>query len=32
VLLLKPEGRLAMVLLAELLTVSYAEPIRAWPS
>lgn len=27
---LKPEGRLAMVLPAELLTVSYAEPIRAW--
>lgn len=27
---LKPEGRLAMVLPAEMLTVSYAEPIRAW--
>jgi adenine-specific DNA-methyltransferase len=27
---LKPDGRLAMVLPAELLTVSYAEPIRAW--
>jgi adenine-specific DNA-methyltransferase len=27
---LKPQGRLAMVLPAELLTVSYAEPIRAW--
>jgi adenine-specific DNA-methyltransferase len=27
---LKPEGRLAMVLPAELLTVSYAEPVRAW--
>ena len=27
---LKPEGRLAMVLPAELLTVSYAEPIRTW--
>jgi adenine-specific DNA-methyltransferase len=27
---LKPEGRLAMVLPAELLTVSYAEPIRRW--
>jgi adenine-specific DNA-methyltransferase len=27
---LKPEGRLAMVLPAELLTVGYAEPIRAW--
>lgn len=27
---LKPEGRLAMVLPAELLTVHYAEPIRLW--
>jgi adenine-specific DNA-methyltransferase len=27
---LKPEGRLAMVLPAELLTVGYAEPIRMW--
>ena len=27
---LKPEGRLAMVLPAELLAVSYAEPIRVW--
>jgi adenine-specific DNA-methyltransferase len=27
---LKPDGRLAMVLPAELLTVSYAEPVRAW--
>lgn len=27
---LKPDGRLAMVLPAELLTVSYAEPIRRW--
>jgi adenine-specific DNA-methyltransferase len=27
---LKPEGRLAMVAPAELLTVSYAEPIRRW--
>lgn len=27
---LKPEGRLAMVLPAELMTVGYAEPIRAW--
>ncbi len=27
---LKPEGRLAMVLPAELLTVNYAEPIRLW--
>lgn len=27
---LKPEGRLAMVLPAELLTVTYAEPIRRW--
>lgn len=27
---LKPEGRLAMVLPAELLTVGYAEPIRVW--
>jgi len=27
---LKPGGRLAMVLPAELLTVGYAEPIRAW--
>jgi adenine-specific DNA-methyltransferase len=27
---LKPEGRLAMVVPAELLTVSYAEPIRQW--
>jgi len=27
---LKPEGRLAVVLPAELLTVGYAEPIRAW--
>jgi tRNA1(Val) A37 N6-methylase TrmN6 len=27
---LKPDGRLAMVLPAELLTVGYAEPIRAW--
>jgi len=27
---LKPEGRLAMVLPAELLTVNYAEPIRRW--
>lgn len=27
---LAPEGRLAMVLPAELLTVGYAEPIREW--
>jgi adenine-specific DNA-methyltransferase len=27
---LKPQGRLAMVLPAELLTVNYAEPIRRW--
>lgn len=27
---LKPEGRLAMVLPAELLSVGYAEPIRQW--
>jgi adenine-specific DNA-methyltransferase len=27
---LKPTGRLAMVLPAELLTVQYAEPIRRW--
>jgi len=27
---LKPEGRLAMVAPAELLTVGYAEPIRRW--
>lgn len=27
---LKPDGRLAMVLPAELLTVAYAEPIRDW--
>ncbi len=27
---LKPGGRLAMVLPAELLTVGYAEPVRAW--
>jgi hypothetical protein len=27
---LKPTGRLAMVLPAELLTVGYAEPIRLW--
>lgn len=27
---LKPKGRLAMVLPAELLTVGYAEPIRQW--
>jgi adenine-specific DNA methylase len=27
---LKPEGRLAMVVPAELLTVGYAEPIRRW--
>lgn len=27
---LKPEGRLAMVLPAELLTVHYAEPVRQW--
>ncbi len=27
---LKPEGRLAMVLPAELLTVGYAEPLRRW--
>jgi len=27
---LRPEGRLAMVLPAELLTVNYAEPIRRW--
>ena len=27
---LKPEGRVAMVLPAELLTVQYAEPIRRW--
>ena len=27
---LKPDGRVAMVLPAELLTVSYAEPIRRW--
>lgn len=27
---LKPDGRLAMVLPAELLTVQYAEPVRRW--
>ena len=27
---LKPDGRIAMVLPAELLTVGYAEPIRMW--
>jgi adenine-specific DNA-methyltransferase len=27
---LKPEGRIAMVLPAELLSVGYAEPIRIW--
>lgn len=27
---LKPEGRVAMVLPAELLTVQYAEPVRRW--
>jgi adenine-specific DNA methylase len=27
---LKPEGRLAMVMPAELLTVGYAEPVRRW--
>ncbi len=27
---LKPDGRLAMVLPAELLTVGYAEPVRRW--
>jgi tRNA1(Val) A37 N6-methylase TrmN6 len=27
---LKPEGRLAMVLPAELMTVHYAEPVRRW--
>lgn len=27
---LEPEGRLAMVLPAELLTVGYAEPVRQW--
>ena len=27
---LKPDGRMAMVLPAELLTVGYAEPIRTW--
>lgn len=27
---LTPEGRLAMVLPAELLTVHYAEPVRSW--
>ena len=27
---LKPEGRIAMVLPAELLTVQYAEPVRRW--
>jgi adenine-specific DNA-methyltransferase len=27
---LKPEGRLAMVMPAELLTVHYAEPVRRW--
>lgn len=27
---LKPEGRVAMVLPAELMTVGYAEPIRRW--
>jgi len=27
---LKPEGRVAMVLPAELLTVGYAEPVRQW--
>ena len=27
---LKPEGRIAMVLPAELLSVGYAEPIRRW--
>ena len=27
---LKPEGRLAMVMPAELLTVHYAEPVRKW--
>lgn len=29
---LKPEGRVAMVLPAELLTVGYAEPVRRWLS
>src|SRR5262249_27419201 len=27
---LEPEGRLAMVLPAELLTVGYAQPVRQW--
>lgn len=27
---LKPDGRLAMVLPAELMTVGYAEPVRRW--
>jgi len=27
---LKPDGRLAMVLPAELLTVAYAQPVRKW--
>src|SRR5206468_8259796 len=27
---LKPNGRLAMVMPAELLTVGYAEPVRRW--
>lgn len=27
---LKPDGRLAMVLPSELLTVNYAEPVRRW--
>lgn len=27
---LKPEGRLAMVVPAEMMTVTYAEPIRRW--
>ena len=27
---LKPDGRLAMVIPAELLTVGYAEPVRQW--
>lgn len=27
---LKPDGRLAMVVPAELMTVSYAEPVRRW--
>jgi adenine-specific DNA-methyltransferase len=29
---LKPDGRVAMVLPAELLTVGYAEPVRRWLS